>query len=72
MRSCYFRECITKYRLNEIDLPELIAIEMQKNTFRFRMDNEVTSLVMRSMDYLEGVRNRFDEAGDALSYIYGE
>lgn len=42
-----------EYRLYEIDLPELIAIEMQKNTFRFRMDNEVTSLVMRSLSVCE-------------------
>ena len=59
-----------EYRLYEVDLPELIAIEMQKNTFRFRMDNEVTSLVMRSVDTLEGVRNRFDEIGYAIGYVH--
>ena len=59
-------------RLNEIDLPELIAIEMQKNAFRFRMDNEVTSLVMRSKDSLKGMRDRFDEAGYSLGYVHGE
>ena len=36
-----------------IDLPELITIQMDWNTFRFSVESSATSLVMRSLNGCE-------------------
>ena len=55
-----FRDCVqvqfegVAWELRgRIDLPELITIQMDWNTFRFSVESSATSLVMRSLNVCE-------------------